>query len=228
MADIANLYNINPESAYDGQQRSLEDFQCDIENVLKVGKSAEERDAASVILDILARTTSKTAAEVAADVVTDAPSLSGPKGAVRGACARRAFVLVREGRLGPGCATSFTEVFQDSWSRETPLEDVWREWVKNVSKLPQGSLGSQANELLTISGLSHGQRELENHLRLRAPLAWQDVQTQVEKYLSTVYHQQSPEPTHISAVMTGSKCQSCGSQTHQRNDCWYNDGTSTI
>ena len=76
---MTNLYNINPESAYDGQQRSLEDFQCDIENVLTVGKSAAERDAASVMLDILARTTNMTAAEVAADVVTDAPSLSGQK-----------------------------------------------------------------------------------------------------------------------------------------------------
>ena len=223
---MANLYNINPESAYDGQQRSPEDIQFDLENVLTVGKLAEERNAASVILDILARTTNKTAAEVAADIVTAKPQWT--EGAVRGACVRRAFVRVRERGLGPGCATSSTEVFQDSWSREKPLEDVWREWVKNVSKLPQGSLDSQAIEQLTISGLSHGQRELEKHLRLRAPLAWQDVQTQVEKYLSTVYHQQSPEPMDVSAVMTGSKCQSCGSQTHQRNDCWYKDGTSKI
>ena len=61
------------------------------------------------------------------------------------------------------------------------FEDVWREWVKQVSKLPQGSLSSQAIEQLTISGLSrHGQPELENHLRLRAPMTWQHVQHQVE------------------------------------------------
>ena len=114
-------------------------------------------------------------------------------------------------------------------SREKPFEDVWREWVKKVSKLPQGSLTSQAIEQLTISGLSRrGQPEPENHLSLRAPLAWQDVQAQVEKYLSTIYHQQSPQPMDISDVMTGSKCQSCGSQNQQRNDFWYNDETCKI
>ena len=49
-----------------------------------VGKSAEERNAASVMLDILAGTKNKTAAEVAVEIVTDAPKISGQKGAVRG------------------------------------------------------------------------------------------------------------------------------------------------
>ena len=31
---MISLYNINPESVYDGQQRSFEDFQFDLENVL--------------------------------------------------------------------------------------------------------------------------------------------------------------------------------------------------
>ena len=57
----ARLYNINPDCAYDGQQRSLVDFQFDLENVLTmsqlVGKSAEEGNAASVMLDIHAGTT---------------------------------------------------------------------------------------------------------------------------------------------------------------------------
>ena len=89
---------------------------------------------------------------------------------------------------------------------------------------PQGSLSSHAIEQLTISGLSrHGQPELENHSRLRAPMAWQDIQTQVERYLSTTYHHQSPQPIDISAVLTSAECQSCGSQTHQRNDCWYKE-----
>ena len=62
-------------------------------------------------------------------------------------------------------ATSFTEVFQYR-PREKPFEDVWREWVKMVSKLPQGSLSSQAIEQLTTSEESrHGQQELENNLR---------------------------------------------------------------
>ena len=61
-----------------------------------------------------------------------------------------------------------------------------------------------------------------------APMARQDVQTQVQKYLSTISRQQSPQPMDISAVLTGSKCQSCGSQTRQRHDCWYKDETCKI
>ena len=64
--------------------------------------------------------------------------------------------------------------------------------------------------------------------RIRAPMTRQDVQTQAQKYLSTISHQQSPQPVDISAVMTGSKCQSCGSQTRRRHDCWYKDETCKI
>ena len=84
-------------------------------------------------------------------------------------------------------ATSFTKLFQYSWPSEKQFEDVWREWVNKVSKLPQGSMISQAIGQLTISRMArHGQPELENHLRLRAPMAWQDIQTQVGKYLSNL------------------------------------------
>ena len=55
-------------------------------------------------------------------------------------------------------------------------------------------------------------------------MAWQDIQTHVEKALTTIYHQQSPQPMDISAVLTGAKYQ-CGSQTNQRNYCWYKDET---
>ena len=64
-------------------RRSLEDFQFDLENVLTVsqlvGESAEERNATSVMLDILASTKNKTAAEVAVEVGTEAPRISGHK-----------------------------------------------------------------------------------------------------------------------------------------------------
>ena len=63
------------------QQRSLEDFQLDLESMLTmsqlVGKSAEELNAASVMLDILAGTKNETAAEVAVEVVTEAPRIRG-------------------------------------------------------------------------------------------------------------------------------------------------------
>ena len=54
----------------------------------------------------------------------------------------------------------FAEVFQNSWPSEKPFENVWREWVKKVSKLPQGSQSSH--------------HSFENHLKLRAPMARQE------------------------------------------------------
>ena len=203
---MTSVYDINPDGAYDGMQRSLEDFQFDLENMLTmsqlVGKSAEERNTASVMLDILAGTKNGTAAEVAAEVVTDPAKVSGQKvlyAVLAANTAGRARMTVREDNTKNGAwawarlrerfgrdsgATSFKEVFQYGWPSEKPFEDVWRDWVKKVSKLPSGSPSSQAIEQLTISGLSrHDQPGLENHLNLRAPLAWQDIQTQVEKYL---------------------------------------------
>ena len=87
---MVSLYNINLESVFDGQQRRLDDFQFDLENVLTpsqlVGMSAEERNAAAGMLEILACAKNKTAAEVAAYVVTDATR--NGQSAVRGACGK--------------------------------------------------------------------------------------------------------------------------------------------
>ena len=81
LVSMTNFYNINPDGAYDGKQQSLEDFQFDLQNVLTisqlVGKSAVEGNAASVMLDTLARTQNKTAAEVVVQIVTEAPKISG-------------------------------------------------------------------------------------------------------------------------------------------------------
>ena len=129
---MTSLYNINLDGAYDGQQRSLEDFRFDLENVLTmsqlVGMSAEERNAVSVMLDILACTENKTAAEDAVEIVTDAPKNSGQKvlyAVLAANTARRAKVIVREDARKNGAwawgrlrerfgrdsgATSFTEV----------------------------------------------------------------------------------------------------------------------
>ena len=114
------VHNINLDGACDGQQRSLEGFQFDFEIVLTlsqlVGKSAEERNAASVMLDILASTNEKTAAKVACAAITDPSRLSGQKvlSAVLAAnTAGRAEDVVREDAtkntehgLGPGCESS--------------------------------------------------------------------------------------------------------------------------
>ena len=118
---MTSLHNINPDGAYDGQQRSLEDFQFDLENILTmsqlVGKSAEERNVASVMLDILDGTKIMTAAEVAAEVVTEAPKVSGQKvlcAVLAENTAERARMIVREdntknGSMGSGCETGLVE-----------------------------------------------------------------------------------------------------------------------
>ena len=153
---MASLHDVNPDGAHDGQQRSLEDFQFDLLNVLTmsklVGKSGEERNAASVMLDILACTKSKTAAEVAVEIVTDAPKLSGQEvlyGVLAANIARRAKVIVREDdtKNGSWAWARLRERFGQTRVRRvsqkcfnTGVEDVWREWVKKVSKRPQGSL----------------------------------------------------------------------------------------
>ena len=56
-------------------------------------------------------------------------------------------------------------------------------------------------------------------------MAWQDIQTQVEKYLSTIYHQQSPQPMDIGTATTNPKCKICGSQTHKKSECCYKNET---
>ena len=80
--NMATLCNTKNDGAYN-RQRNLEHFQFDLENVLTmsqlVGKSADEHNAASAMLDILAGTKNKTAAEVAVEVVTEAPRISGQK-----------------------------------------------------------------------------------------------------------------------------------------------------
>ena len=80
---MISLYNINLEGAYDGQRRSLEDFQFDLENVLTMSQVVREvsRGAQRGLgeLDILAGTKNKTAAEVAEEIVTEAQRISGQK-----------------------------------------------------------------------------------------------------------------------------------------------------
>ena len=106
----------------------------------QVGKSAEERNAASVMLDILAGTKNRAAAEVAAEVVAEATKVSGQKvlyAVLAANTAGRARMIVREDTTKNGVrawarlretfgrdsdATSFTEVFQDSWPSEKPFE----------------------------------------------------------------------------------------------------------
>ena len=105
-----------------------------------VGKSAEERNAASVMLDILAGTKSKAAAEVVVEIVTEAPRISGRKllyAVLAADTAGRAKVIVREDATKNGAwagtrfgrdsgATSFTEVSIQLAEREAVRRRVAR------------------------------------------------------------------------------------------------------
>ena len=105
-------------------------------------------------------------------------------------------------------ATSFTEVFQYTWPKDKPLEDVWR-LSRKFRKLHNCSLSQHAIEHLANSGLQrHGQPEPER-------TGWQDARKQDGKYLSTVYHQRSPQPMDIGAVMRETRARG-GRDKHTR------------
>ena len=151
-------------------------------------------------------------------------------GRVRGSIARRCCTPCSAGRAkmivgedttkngawaGPDCARGSAELWSNKASlrcsstlgpREKPCEDVWEGGrQESLETSARGSLDPQAIEQVTISGSSRqGQPEHGNHLRLRA-LASDDVQAQVEKYLSTIHHQQSRTPRGTSASVDGRK-----------------------
>ena len=82
-------------------------------------------------------------------------------------------------KLGTNTTATCTEVFQYSGSTESQKMCGATEsrQCRNCTR----PFSAQALGHLTISGLApHGQTDLENHLRLRAPLSWQEVQTKVE------------------------------------------------
>ena len=104
------------------------------------------------MLEILAGTKNRTAAEVAAWVVTEAPKISGRKvlyAVLAANTAVRAKVIVREENTKNGGSekglveTRVRRVSQKCFNtvgRARSRSKTWREWVKKVSKLPQGSL----------------------------------------------------------------------------------------
>ena len=119
---MTSLYNINLDGAYDGTQWNLEYFQFDLENMLTmsqlVGKSAEERNAASVMLDILAGTKDSAAAEVAAEIVTDVAKVSGEKvlhAVLAANTAGRAIMIVHEDNTKNGAWAG--QAARKVWSR---------------------------------------------------------------------------------------------------------------
>ena len=78
----------------------------------------------------------------------------------------------------------FTQVMRLEWTG-APFEDRWRDWTTAVARLP-APLADEALESLSIEGYQRGgARALEQALRLKSPMAWGDLQRQVEAYLAT-------------------------------------------
>ena len=140
---------------------------------------------------VLAGHKTKTAAEVAVEIVTDAPKVSGLKVLCD---AGRAKVIVREDTTKNGAwawarlrerfgrdtgATIFTEVFQYSWQKERSRSKTCGATGSRRSR--SFHKHKQSSNRRSADCQRHGQPELENHLRLRAPMAWQVVDTQGRK-----------------------------------------------
>ena len=185
---MANLAKITQDEVYDGVCRSFEDFRFDLENALTLtqltGRSVEERSAATLMIAVIDGTDGKTVHEVAAMVYNDARDKEASRVlftvlAANTAGRARAIVRddagthsgawawakLRERFSNTQGAGSYNDVFQYGWPKDKAFEDVWRDWVKKVTKLPRGALNDQALEQLTINGLQRaGQAELESDL----------------------------------------------------------------
>ena len=106
-----------------------------------VWKSVEERNAASVMLDILAGTKNKTAAEVAAEVVTEAARVSGLEvlyAVLAATSAGRAKVIVRE---DAAAREVWSRLWGDEFHRSVSKQWAEREVVqRRVARVGQERL----------------------------------------------------------------------------------------
>ena len=89
------------------------------------------------------------------------------------------------------------------WTSPDSLEDKWLRWQELMRQVNMTSLGDDARETLTITGLEKAkERSLEQHLRLRAPQTWTVLCARVDQYLRTTVDSNSqPKPMEIGAVM---------------------------
>ena len=243
---MANLAKITQDEVYDGVCRSFEDFRFDLENALTLtqltGRSVEEKGAATLMIALIGGTEGKTVHEVEAMVNNDARDKEASRvlftvlaantagrarAIVRDDAGKRngawAWAKLRERFSNTQGAGSYNDVFQYSWPKDKAFEDVWRDWVKKVTRLPRGALNDQALEQLTINGLQRtGQTELESHLRLRAPQSWMDIQQQVDRFMNTMHATQAATPMDIGIVMAA-PCSVCGKGGHLKADCKLKD-----
>ena len=103
-------------------------------------------------------------------------------------------------------------MFQCTWPKGKPLEDVFGEWVKKSSKLLPGALSQHAIEHLASSGLQrHGQAEPEHHWHGKTP----------EHKLANTCPPTVTTTDGDRCRDAGTTCQRCGRQTHPRKDCWH-------
>ena len=164
------------------------------------GSEQEQRDRTAgvkALYSMLASTTSGRAKELVKQ------GLSDLKGMI-------AFGRARE-RFGETAGVDkLSDVFQFQWTSSDSLENKWLRWLKLMRQVNTTSLGDDARETLTITGLEKAkERPLEQHLRLRAPQTWTVLCASVDQYLRTTSDSCSrPTPMEIDAVV--SMCACCG------------------
>ena len=219
-----------PSDTFDGQTKSFEDFQFDMQNTLTytamTARGEMERGAAQVMMTILERGGRMTLdesknlvftgteeeqkqAKAANDLLFTILALNTTGRArqiVKETTSKRsgveAWVRLRERFNKTTGATSYAETFKYNWHGGKSFEDKWRDWTSKTQRLPAGSLSDAAKEALAIEAANISkQAALEQHLRLRSPQNWTSLVATVDSYLQTMYASGAePTPMEIGAV----------------------------
>ena len=98
-----------------------------------------------------------------------------------------------------------TDVFQFWWSSTESLEDKWMKWVQLVRQVSPKSLGDDTRETLAIAGLEKAkERNLEHHIRPRAPQTWAVLCAGVDQFPRTTVGSSATQcvPMDIDAVVS--------------------------
>ena len=195
------VFIAKPSDTFDGQTKSFEDFQLDMQNTLTytamTARGEMERGAAQVMMTILDRGGRMTLdesknlvftgtdeeqkqAKAANDLLCTILALNTTGRArqiVKETTSKRsgveAWVRPRERFSKTTGATSHAEIFKYNWHDGKSFEDKWRDWTSKMQRLPAGSLSDAAKEALAIEAANmSNQAALEQHLRLKNPQNW--------------------------------------------------------
>ena len=115
--------------------------------------------------------------------------------------------------------TTLTDVFQFQfqWNSNENQEDLWIEWVRQAGT---SSLGDDARETLTITGLEEAKgRKLEQPVRLRVPQTWVVFWASVDQCVRTTVNSITTLPTPMDINVVVSTCACCGRSGHEKSTC---------